>query len=80
MAIFLPGESHGQRRLEGYGPQGHKSGTRLKRAFTAEAWVGEVRVHKLCNVAKKKKKERKVFTTSDVLAEKQLIKHHEEPQ
>ena len=22
--VFLPGESHGQRRLVGYGPQGHK--------------------------------------------------------
>ena len=22
--VFLPGESHGQRSLEGYGPQGHK--------------------------------------------------------
>ena len=22
--IFLPGESHGQRSLAGYGPQGHK--------------------------------------------------------
>ena len=22
--VFLPGESHGQRRLEGYGPWGHK--------------------------------------------------------
>ena len=23
-AVFLPGESHGQRSLEGYSPQGHK--------------------------------------------------------
>ena len=22
--VFLPGESHGQRSLEGYSPQGHK--------------------------------------------------------
>ena len=22
--VFLPGESHGQKSLEGYGPQGHK--------------------------------------------------------
>ena len=22
--VFIPGESHGQRRLVGYGPQGHK--------------------------------------------------------
>ena len=30
-SAFLPGESHGQRSLEGYGPQGTKSWTRLKR-------------------------------------------------
>ena len=23
-SVFLPGESHGQRSLEGYSPQGHK--------------------------------------------------------
>ena len=28
MLVFLPGKSHGQRSLVGYGPQGHKeSGT-----------------------------------------------------
>ena len=27
--VFLPGESHGQRRLAGYSPWGHKSRTRL---------------------------------------------------
>ena len=26
--VFLPGESHGQRRLAGYNPWGHKSWTR----------------------------------------------------
>ena len=27
-SVFLPGESHGQRSLMGYSPQGHKSRTR----------------------------------------------------
>ena len=27
--VFLPGESHGQRSLEGYSPWGHKNWTRL---------------------------------------------------
>ena len=27
--VFLPGEPHGQRSLEGYSPWGHKSQTRL---------------------------------------------------
>ena len=27
--VFLPGESHGQRSLEGYSPWGHKSWTRF---------------------------------------------------
>ena len=30
MPIFLPGESHGQRSLEGYGPQGHKESDTTK--------------------------------------------------
>ena len=33
--VFLPGESHGQRYLAGYGPQGHKEWTQLKRLSTS---------------------------------------------
>ena len=29
--VFLPGESHGQRRLEGYSPWGHKGSDTTKR-------------------------------------------------
>ena len=32
--VFVPGESHGQRSLAGYSPQGWKSQTRLKRLHT----------------------------------------------
>ena len=28
--VFLPGESHGQRSLEGYSPQGRKESDRIK--------------------------------------------------
>ena len=28
--VFLPGESHGQRSLAGYGPQGHKESDTMK--------------------------------------------------
>ena len=31
---FLPGKSHGQRSLEGYGPWGHKESTRLSMAHS----------------------------------------------
>ena len=34
--VFFPGESHGQRRLEGYSPCVTKSQTRLKRLSTAQ--------------------------------------------
>ena len=29
--VFLPGESHGQRSLEGYSPRGHKESDRSER-------------------------------------------------
>ena len=32
--IFLPGELHGQRSLEGYGPQGHKESDMTERLNT----------------------------------------------
>ena len=37
--VFLPGESHGQRSLAGYRPQGHKSQTRLSDLTTRAEWI-----------------------------------------
>ena len=44
--VFLPGESHGQRRLVGYSPQGHKQSDRTEatqhaRMQEASAWSRE---------------------------------------
>ena len=37
--IFLPGKSHGQRRLVGYGPWGHKSWAQLSDRACTGSWV-----------------------------------------
>ena len=34
--VFSPGESHGQRSLEGYSPWGHKESDRTERLSTAQ--------------------------------------------
>ena len=36
--VFLPGESHGQRRLAGYSPWGHKGSVTTKRVSMQHAW------------------------------------------
>ena len=39
--VFLPGESHGQKGLAGYGPQGHKeSDTPEATEHTGTGWTG----------------------------------------
>ena len=40
--VFLPGESHGQRSLAGYSPQGHKSWTRLSNWTTTTAYTPKI--------------------------------------
>ena len=57
--VFLPGNSMDRGAQRTTFHRVAKSGAQLKRAFTAEARVGELRFHKLCSVAKKKKKRKK---------------------
>ena len=40
--VFLPGESHGQRRLAGYNPWGHKSWTRQSNWKTTSHNIGHL--------------------------------------
>ena len=37
-AVFLPGESRGQRSLVGYSPRGHKESERAGQRRTAQCW------------------------------------------
>ena len=41
--VLLPGESHGQRSLEGYSPWGHKESDTTER-LSHHPWGGEMRV------------------------------------
>ena len=42
--VFLPGESHGQRSLAGYGPEGRKESDRMKWLSTHTHWFQRARV------------------------------------
>ena len=37
--VFLPGESHGHRNLEGYSPQGHKELDTTKATWHTRLWA-----------------------------------------
>ena len=41
-SIFLPGESHGQRSLVGYSPQGHKESDMTEQLSTSSLYKGMV--------------------------------------
>ena len=43
--VFLPGESHGQRSLVGYSPQGHKELDTTEHTRTIDLYVKERRIH-----------------------------------
>ena len=48
MAVFLPRESHGQRSLAGYSPQGHKeSDTTEVTGHTCTQQIYSIHTHKL---------------------------------
>ena len=38
--VFLPGESHGQRSLVGYSPQGHKESDTTTETMHTHIWIG----------------------------------------
>ena len=41
-AVFLPGESHGQRGLAGYSPWGHKESDMTERLSTAQHSMAQI--------------------------------------
>ena len=48
--VFLPGESHGQRSLEGYSPQGHKESDMTKQARMPFLWLPSPNSHWLLSL------------------------------
>ena len=48
--VFLPGESHGQRSLEGYSPQGHKESDTTKHARMPFLWLPSPNSHWLLSL------------------------------
>ena len=45
--VFLPGESHGQRSLAGYRPQGHKESDMTEVTWHAEREILEISLPKV---------------------------------